>query len=188
FRTLKHGFGLKAAWQQQSRQVLMRWVTVLAAGYAINQMLAFTDTGAPGRLGSARPLARSWHPHRRADPGRHRPDFTRGRAASLHRGDLGKNRRHGIRHKRIVSAARRQSRVAHSDPLSSFRSRGSDPALRRRSIAWKLQFHDNQGKFRVRTELEQHIWSECTRLIANCTIFCNAYILSGLYAAAVKQE
>ena len=42
FRNLKHGFGLKDAWQQ-SRQVLMRWVPVLAAGYAINQMLAFAD-------------------------------------------------------------------------------------------------------------------------------------------------
>ena len=42
FRNLKHGFGLKDAWQQ-SRQVLMRWVTVLAVGYAIPQMLAFTD-------------------------------------------------------------------------------------------------------------------------------------------------
>jgi DDE superfamily endonuclease len=42
FRNLKHGFGLKDAWQQ-SRQVLMRWVTVVAASYAINQMLAFTD-------------------------------------------------------------------------------------------------------------------------------------------------
>jgi len=29
--------------RQQSRQVLMRWVTVLAVGYAIPQMLAFTD-------------------------------------------------------------------------------------------------------------------------------------------------
>ena len=29
FRNLKHGFGLKDAWQQ-SRQALMRWVTVLA--------------------------------------------------------------------------------------------------------------------------------------------------------------
>jgi hypothetical protein len=43
FKNLKHGFGLKDAWQQ-SRQALMRWVTVLAAGYVINQMLAFTDT------------------------------------------------------------------------------------------------------------------------------------------------
>jgi hypothetical protein len=42
FKNLKHGWGLKDAWQQ-SRQVRMRWVTVLAAGYAIPQMLAFTD-------------------------------------------------------------------------------------------------------------------------------------------------
>src|SRR3954467_447282 len=69
--------------------------------------------GAPGRSGPARPLACARHPHRRADPGRHRPDFTRGRAVGLHRGDLGKNRRRGIKHKRIVSAARRQSRVSH---------------------------------------------------------------------------
>jgi len=48
FRNLKHGFGPKDAWQQ-SRQVLMRWVTVLAAGYAVNQMLAFAD---PVRLAS----------------------------------------------------------------------------------------------------------------------------------------
>ena len=45
-RNLKHGFGLKDAWQQ-SRQVLMRWVTLRAVSYAINQMLAFTD---PARL------------------------------------------------------------------------------------------------------------------------------------------
>ena len=52
FKNLKHGWGLKDAWQQ-SRQVLMRWVTVVAAGYAINQMLAFTD---PARLdGLAQP-------------------------------------------------------------------------------------------------------------------------------------
>jgi hypothetical protein len=42
FRNMKHGWGLKDAWQR-SRQVLMRWVTLLAAGYALNQMLAFTD-------------------------------------------------------------------------------------------------------------------------------------------------
>ena len=33
FAAMKHGWGLKDAWQQ-SRQVLMRWVTILAAGYA----------------------------------------------------------------------------------------------------------------------------------------------------------
>jgi DDE superfamily endonuclease len=46
FRNLKHGFGLTDAWQQ-SRQALMRWVTILAVGYAIPQMLVFTD---PARL------------------------------------------------------------------------------------------------------------------------------------------
>jgi DDE superfamily endonuclease len=52
FRNLKHGFGLKDAWQQ-SRQVLMRWVSVVAAGYAINQMLAFADPA--GLAGLAQP-------------------------------------------------------------------------------------------------------------------------------------
>ncbi|RPJ79135.1 MAG: hypothetical protein EHM20_02185 [Alphaproteobacteria bacterium] len=36
------------------------------------------------------------------------------------------------------------------------------------------------GKFRVKTEMEQQMWNECSRLIANCIIFYNAYILSGL--------
>ena len=52
FRNLKHGFGLKDAWQQ-SRQVLMRWVSVAAAGDAIAQMLAFTDPA--GLAGLAEP-------------------------------------------------------------------------------------------------------------------------------------
>jgi hypothetical protein len=52
FRNLKHGFGLKDAWQQ-SRQVLMRWVSVAAAGYAIAQMLAFTAPA--GLAGLAEP-------------------------------------------------------------------------------------------------------------------------------------
>jgi hypothetical protein len=48
FAAMKHGWGLKDAWQQ-SRQVLMRWVTILAAGYALSQMLAYTDsTRIPG--------------------------------------------------------------------------------------------------------------------------------------------
>jgi hypothetical protein len=93
----------------------------------------------PGRLGRARPLARSRHPHRRSGAGRHRPDFARGRAACLHRGDPGKNRRRCARHKRIVSAARRQSRLSRQTPSSSFRSRGSDPAPQGRHVAWKLQ-------------------------------------------------
>lgn len=38
----------------------------------------------------------------------------------------------------------------------------------------------NGGKFRVKTELEQQIWSECTRLVANCIIYYNAFFLSQL--------
>jgi len=54
---LKHGCGLKDAWQQ-SRQVLMRWVTILAAGYALGQILADAD---PARVpGLADPAP--WRP------------------------------------------------------------------------------------------------------------------------------
>jgi DDE superfamily endonuclease len=57
FAAMKHGWGLKDAWQQ-SRQGLMRWVTLLAAGYALNQMLADTD---PARIpGLADPAP--WRP------------------------------------------------------------------------------------------------------------------------------
>jgi TnpA family transposase len=34
------------------------------------------------------------------------------------------------------------------------------------------------GKLRFKTEFEQDLWSECSRLIANCIIFYNASILS----------
>ena len=57
FAAIKHGWGLKDAWQQ-SRQVLMRWVTILAAGYALSQMLAYAD---PARVpGLADPAP--WRP------------------------------------------------------------------------------------------------------------------------------
>jgi hypothetical protein len=57
FAAMKHGWGLKDAWQR-SRQVLMRWVTILAAGYALAQMLAYTD---PARIpGLADPAP--WRP------------------------------------------------------------------------------------------------------------------------------
>ena len=38
----------------------------------------------------------------------------------------------------------------------------------------------NFGKLRFKTELEQQIWQECSRLITNCIIFYNATILSTL--------
>jgi hypothetical protein len=34
------------------------------------------------------------------------------------------------------------------------------------------------GKLRFKTEYEQELWSECSRLIANCIIFYNASLLS----------
>jgi len=49
-------------------------------------------------------------------------------------------------------------------------------------------FHDNFGKFRVKTELEQHIWSECTRLLANSIIFYNGCILSSLLEQREKVK
>src|SRR4051794_5110027 len=57
FAAVKHGWGLEDAWQQ-SRQVLMRWVTILAAGYALGQMLAYTDPARVPGLASPAP----WRP------------------------------------------------------------------------------------------------------------------------------
>ena len=57
FKDIKHGWGLKDAWQR-SRQGLMRWVTLLGVGYALTQMLAYSD---PARLdGLAKPAP--WRP------------------------------------------------------------------------------------------------------------------------------
>jgi hypothetical protein len=57
FAAMKHQWGLKDAWQR-SRQALMRWVTVLAAGDALSQILAHSD---PARLpGLADPAP--WRP------------------------------------------------------------------------------------------------------------------------------
>ena len=39
------------------------------------------------------------------------------------------------------------------------------------------------GALRFKTEYEQQLWSECCRLIANCVIYYNAMILSGLLKA-----
>src|SRR5215213_10268609 len=57
FAAMKHGWGLKDAWQR-SRQVLMRWVTILAAGCALSQMLAYTDPASIPGLAAPAP----WRP------------------------------------------------------------------------------------------------------------------------------
>lgn len=46
----------------------------------------------------------------------------------------------------------------------------------RRAVAYV-----NGGKFRVHTEAEQHIWNECSRLIANAIIYYNTVLLSKVY-------
>jgi TnpA family transposase len=56
----------------------------------------------------------------------------------------------------------------------------------RRAIAYI-----NSGKFRVKTEAEQQIWNECSRLIANAIIYYNTLLLSRVYEqklAADDQE
>lgn len=46
----------------------------------------------------------------------------------------------------------------------------------------------NAGKFRVRTEEEQHIWNECSRLIANAVIYYNTVLLSRVYEQKRELE
>ncbi len=47
--------------------------------------------------------------------------------------------------------------------------------------------HANFGRLKARTELEQQIWNECSRLITNCIIFYNANLLSELLAIKEKN-
>ena len=68
---------------------------------------------------------------------------------------------------------------------------GVQKALNRGEAYHKLRravFHAHQGKFKVKTELEQYIWSESTRFLVNCIIFCNTFILSALLTQAEKLE
>jgi Tn3 transposase DDE domain-containing protein len=40
----------------------------------------------------------------------------------------------------------------------------------------------------VKTEHEQQVWSECSKLIANATIFYNTFILSKLLASLTERQ
>jgi len=55
-------------------------------------------------------------------------------------------------------------------------NRGESYHRMRRAISYV-----NSGKFRVKTEAEQQIWNECSRLIANAIINYNTLILSRVY-------
>ena len=46
----------------------------------------------------------------------------------------------------------------------------------------------NAAKLRVRTDLEQQLWSECSRLLANCVIYYNACVLSQLLEYAEREK
>jgi len=61
--------------------------------------------------------------------------------------------------------------------MSSVFNRGESYHQLRRAVSYA-----NFGKLRFRSEDDQHIWSECSRLITNCTIYDNATILSGILA------
>ena len=76
FAAMKHGWGLKDA-RQQSRQALMRWVTILAAGYALGQMLANADPARTPGLAAPAP----WRP-----PGTRTAGLIRAGLARLLRG------------------------------------------------------------------------------------------------------
>jgi TnpA family transposase len=54
-------------------------------------------------------------------------------------------------------------------------NRGESYHQLRRAIS-----HANFGKLRFKSELEQQLWSECGRLIANCILYYNARILSSV--------
>jgi len=49
-------------------------------------------------------------------------------------------------------------------------------------------FHANGGKYKVHSMMEQKIWSECNRLLANATIYYNTWLLSELLAYHQQQN
>ena len=61
-------------------------------------------------------------------------------------------------------------------------NRGESYHKLRRAVAYAYS-----GRLRVKTDLEQQIWSECSRLLANSTIYYNACILSELLERKERQ-
>ena len=109
FAAMKHGWGLKDAWQQ-SRQVLMRWVTP-GGGLRAQPDAGLHRPGPHPRPRRSRALAAARHAHRRADPGGLRPDFARGRPARLHARDLAKIGPANQPPRRETGVRRHQSRL-----------------------------------------------------------------------------
>lgn len=61
-------------------------------------------------------------------------------------------------------------------------NRGESYHKLRRAVAYAYS-----GRLRVKTDLEQQIWTECSRLLANCIIYYNACILSELLERAKRR-
>ena len=57
-------------------------------------------------------------------------------------------------------------------------NRGENYHQLRRAVSFA-----NFGKLRFKTEYEQQIWNDCSRLLTNCIIYYNAFILSALLEA-----
>jgi hypothetical protein len=51
-----------------------------------------------------------------------------------------------------------------------------------------LTAYANGGKLRVRTIRSQHLWGECSRVLANCIIYYNVCILSELLERAERRQ
>ena len=60
-------------------------------------------------------------------------------------------------------------------------NRGENYHQLRRAVS-----HANFGQLRFKTEHDQHLWNECSRLITNCIIYYNVTLLSHLLAHKEK--
>jgi TnpA family transposase len=61
-------------------------------------------------------------------------------------------------------------------------NRGENYHQLRRAVSYA-----NFGKLRFKTEYDQQVWEECSRLITNCIIYYNAAILSHLFAHKTRR-
>jgi len=61
-------------------------------------------------------------------------------------------------------------------------NRGENYHQLRRAVSYA-----NFGKLRFKTEYDQQVWEECSRLITNCIIYYNATILSHLFAHKTRR-
>src|SRR3954466_9387917 len=132
FAAIKHGWGLKDAWQAVAPGA------DALGDHSGRELRAQSDAGPhrPGpHPGSRRPgpLAASRGANGRADPGRHHADFTRGRPAGPHGPDLakisppGRSRRPRAGVRRPQSRLSQHSRRPHADHAAAVRRRGQIP-------------------------------------------------------------